>query len=102
MKYSTFQATVEMDKEERKIINKGQEDEMEIHGYNLCRWKLAMVFVGVICTGGFLLLLLYWMPEWRVKTTCVRAAVKDCEVVLLRTTVSLYVYLLVANYTRIK
>lgn len=75
-----------MDKEERKTINKGQEDEMEIHGYNLCRWKLAMVFVGVICTGGFLLLLLYWLPEWRVKATCVRAAVKDCEVVLLRTT----------------
>nr|XP_042115070.1 polyamine-transporting ATPase 13A3 isoform X2 [Peromyscus maniculatus bairdii] len=75
-----------MDKEERKIINKGQEDEMEIHGYNFCRWKLAMVSVGVICTGGFLLLLLYWMPEWRVKATCVRAAVKDCEVVLLRTT----------------
>ncbi|XP_059132830.1 polyamine-transporting ATPase 13A3 [Peromyscus eremicus] len=75
-----------MDKEERKIINKGQEDEMEIHGYNLCRWKLAMVSVGVICTGGFLLLLLYWMPEWRVKATCIKAAVKDCEVVLLRTT----------------
>ncbi|XP_050015721.1 polyamine-transporting ATPase 13A3 isoform X2 [Alexandromys fortis] len=75
-----------MDKEERKTINKGQEDEMEIHGYNLCHWKLAMVSIGVICTGGFLLLLLYWMPEWRVKATCVRAAVKDCEVVLLRTT----------------
>ncbi|XP_052596485.1 polyamine-transporting ATPase 13A3 isoform X3 [Peromyscus californicus insignis] len=75
-----------MDKEERKIINKGQEDEMEIHGYNFCRWKLAMVSVGVICTGGFLLLLLYWMPEWRVKATCIKAAVKDCEVVLLRTT----------------
>ncbi|KAK7824532.1 hypothetical protein U0070_021453 [Myodes glareolus] len=76
----------EMDKEERKTINKGQEDEMEIHGYNLCHWKLAIVSIGVICTGGFLLLLLYWMPEWRVKATCVRAAVKDCEVVLLRTT----------------
>nr|XP_048309919.1 polyamine-transporting ATPase 13A3 isoform X5 [Myodes glareolus] len=75
-----------MDKEERKTINKGQEDEMEIHGYNLCHWKLALVSIGVICTGGFLLLLLYWMPEWRVKATCVRAAVKDCEVVLLRTT----------------
>nr|XP_040126507.1 probable cation-transporting ATPase 13A3 [Ictidomys tridecemlineatus] len=77
-----------MDKEERKTINQGQEDEMEIYGYNLCRWKLAIVSLGVICTGGFLLLLLYWMPEWRVKATCIRAAVKDCEVVLLRTTVS--------------
>nr|XP_024645189.1 probable cation-transporting ATPase 13A3 [Macaca nemestrina] len=75
-----------MDKEERKIINQGQEDEMEIYGYNLSRWKLAIVSLGVICTGGFLLLLLYWMPEWRVKATCVRAAMKDCDVVLLRTT----------------
>ncbi|XP_010622365.1 probable cation-transporting ATPase 13A3 isoform X1 [Fukomys damarensis] len=75
-----------MDKEERKTINQGQEDEMEVYGYNLSRWKLAIVSVGVICTGGFLLLLLYWMPEWRVKATCVRAAVKDCQVVLLRTT----------------
>uniref|UniRef100_A0A8C0T9V4 ATPase 13A3 n=1 Tax=Canis lupus familiaris TaxID=9615 RepID=A0A8C0T9V4_CANLF len=75
-----------MDKEERKTINQGQEDEMEIYGYNLCRWKLAVVSLGVVCTGGFLLLLLYWMPEWRVKATCIRAAVRDCEVVLLRTT----------------
>lgn len=75
-----------MDKEERKTINQGQEDEMEVYGYNLSRWKLAVVSLGVICTGGFLLLLLYWMPEWRVKATCIRAAVKDCEVVLLRTT----------------
>uniref|UniRef100_M3XX42 Polyamine-transporting ATPase 13A3 n=1 Tax=Mustela putorius furo TaxID=9669 RepID=M3XX42_MUSPF len=75
-----------MDKEERKTINQGQEDEMEIYGYNLCRWKLAIVSLGVVCTGGFLLLLLYWMPEWRVKATCIKAAVRDCEVVLLRTT----------------
>ncbi|XP_004675168.2 PREDICTED: probable cation-transporting ATPase 13A3 isoform X1 [Condylura cristata] len=75
-----------MDREERKTINQGQEDEMEIYGYNLSRWKLAVVSLGVVCTGGFLLLLLYWLPEWRVKATCIRAAVKDCEVVLLRTT----------------
>ncbi|XP_063298835.1 polyamine-transporting ATPase 13A3 [Pelobates fuscus] len=67
-------------------INKGEEDEMEIHGYNLCRWKLALVAVGVFCTCGFLLLLLYWMPKWRVKATCSRAPLKNCDVVLLRTT----------------
>ena len=65
----------------------------EIYGYNLCRWKLAIVSLGVVCTGGFLLLLLYWMPEWRVKATCIRAAIKDCEVVLLRTTVSQRIHL---------
>ncbi|KAM5165293.1 polyamine-transporting ATPase 13A3 [Mantella aurantiaca] len=67
-------------------INKDQEDEMEICGYNLCRWKLALVAVGVLCTGGFLLLLLYWLPKWRVKATCTRRTLKDCDVVLLRTT----------------
>ncbi|KAK2502477.1 hypothetical protein MC885_015654 [Smutsia gigantea] len=75
-----------MDSEERKTINQGQEDEMEIYGYNLCRWKLAIVSLGVVCTGGFLLLLFFWMPEWQVKATCIRAAIKVCEVVLLRTT----------------
>lgn len=60
----------------------------EIYGYDLCRWKLVLVTVGVICSGGFLLLLLYWMPQWRVKATCKRTTLKDCEVVLLRTTVS--------------
>ncbi|KAM8953414.1 polyamine-transporting ATPase 13A3 [Pelodytes ibericus] len=67
-------------------INKEAEDEMEIYGYNLCRWKLVLVAVGVLCTGGFLLLLLYWMPKWRVKATCSRTTLKDCDVVLLRTT----------------
>uniref|UniRef100_A0A8C3PQR8 Polyamine-transporting ATPase 13A3 n=1 Tax=Calidris pygmaea TaxID=425635 RepID=A0A8C3PQR8_9CHAR len=75
-----------MEKEEKKFVNKAEEDEMEIYGYELCRWKLVLVTVGVICSGGFLLLLLYWMPQWRVKATCRRTTLKDCEVVLLRTT----------------
>ncbi|XP_068137260.1 polyamine-transporting ATPase 13A3 isoform X2 [Hyperolius riggenbachi] len=73
-----------MEKDEK--INKGEEDEMEIYGYSLCRWKLALVAIGVLCTGGFLLLLLYWMPKWRVKATCTRKSLRDCNVVLLRTT----------------
>uniref|UniRef100_A0A8C7E179 Polyamine-transporting ATPase 13A3 n=1 Tax=Oncorhynchus kisutch TaxID=8019 RepID=A0A8C7E179_ONCKI len=42
----------------------------------------------VLCTGGFLLLLLYWMPEWCVKATCSRTTVREAEVVLLQSTVS--------------
>ncbi|XP_076134723.1 polyamine-transporting ATPase 13A3 isoform X3 [Alosa pseudoharengus] len=72
--------------EDLKIVNKGLEDEMEIGGYRLCRWKLALVGVGVVCTGGFLLLLLYWMPEWCVKATCTRTTVKEAEMVLLQST----------------
>ncbi|XP_042314211.1 LOW QUALITY PROTEIN: polyamine-transporting ATPase 13A3 [Sceloporus undulatus] len=71
---------------EEKIINKGEEDEMRIYGYTFCPWKLVLVAVGVLCTGGFLLLLLYWMPEWRVKAACRRASLRGCQVVLLRTT----------------
>ncbi|KAH0624303.1 hypothetical protein JD844_008007 [Phrynosoma platyrhinos] len=77
--------TLKMENEE-KIINKGEEDEMKIYGYTFCPWKLVLVAVGVLCTGGFLLLLLYWMPEWRVKAACRRASLRGCQVVLLRTT----------------
>lgn len=59
----------------------------ELSGYRLCRWKLAFVAVGVLCSGGFLLLLLYWLPEWCVKATCTRTTIRDAEVVLLQSTV---------------
>ncbi|XP_036409657.1 probable cation-transporting ATPase 13A3 isoform X3 [Megalops cyprinoides] len=75
-----------MEKEELKIVNRGLEDEMEVSGYRLCHWKLALVVVGVVCTGGFLLLLLYWMPEWSVKGTCTRTTVREAEILLLRST----------------
>ncbi|XP_035502734.1 polyamine-transporting ATPase 13A3 isoform X2 [Scophthalmus maximus] len=73
-----------MEKEDLKVLNPGEEEEMELQGYRLCRWRLVMVGLGVLCTGGFLLLLLYWMPEWCVKLTCTRTTVRDAEVVLLR------------------
>uniref|UniRef100_A0A670IEV4 Polyamine-transporting ATPase 13A3 n=1 Tax=Podarcis muralis TaxID=64176 RepID=A0A670IEV4_PODMU len=57
-----------------------------IYGYTFCRWKMVLVAVGVLCTGGFLLLLLYWMPQWRVKATCRRTSLRGSKVVLLRTT----------------
>uniref|UniRef100_A0A672GJG1 ATPase 13A3 n=1 Tax=Salarias fasciatus TaxID=181472 RepID=A0A672GJG1_SALFA len=75
-----------MEKEDHKILNKGEEEEMELLGYRLCRWRLALVGLGVVCTGGFLLLLLYWMPEWCVKSTCTRTTARDAEVVLMRST----------------
>uniref|UniRef100_A0A8C7EYV6 Polyamine-transporting ATPase 13A3 n=1 Tax=Oncorhynchus kisutch TaxID=8019 RepID=A0A8C7EYV6_ONCKI len=76
-----------MEKEELKIVNKDEEDEMELQGYRVCRWRVAVVSLGVLCTGGFLLLLLYWMPEWCVKATCTRTTVREAEVVLLQSTV---------------
>uniref|UniRef100_A0A668AEB2 Polyamine-transporting ATPase 13A3 n=1 Tax=Myripristis murdjan TaxID=586833 RepID=A0A668AEB2_9TELE len=76
-----------MEKDDLKVLNKGGEDEMELRGYRLCRWRLALVGLGVLCTGGFILLLLYWMPEWCVKSTCTRSTARDAQVVLMRSTV---------------
>ncbi|KPP76847.1 putative cation-transporting ATPase 13A3 [Scleropages formosus] len=75
-----------MGKGDLKIVNKGLEDEMEISGYRLCRWKLVLVGLGALCTGGFLLLVLYWIPNWLVWTTCTRTTVGEAEMLLLRST----------------
>uniref|UniRef100_A0A8C1MPX2 Polyamine-transporting ATPase 13A3 n=1 Tax=Cyprinus carpio TaxID=7962 RepID=A0A8C1MPX2_CYPCA len=75
-----------MEKEDLKIVNKGLDDEMELSGYRLCRWKLVLVGLCGLCTGGFLFLVLYWMPEWCVKATCTRTTVRDADVALLRST----------------
>ncbi|KAM6442414.1 polyamine-transporting ATPase 13A3 isoform 2-T7 [Liasis olivaceus] len=71
---------------EENVLQEGEEEELKICGYNFCRWKMVFVAGGVLCSGGLLLLLLYWMPEWRVKATCQRASLRRCQVVLLRTT----------------
>uniref|UniRef100_A0A665UU48 Polyamine-transporting ATPase 13A3 n=1 Tax=Echeneis naucrates TaxID=173247 RepID=A0A665UU48_ECHNA len=81
-----------MEKEDLKVLNKGEEEEMELQGYRLCRWRLALVGLGVLCTGGFLLLVLYWMPEWCVKSTCTRTTARDAEVVLLRSTIRYFTF----------
>uniref|UniRef100_H2RPP3 Polyamine-transporting ATPase 13A3 n=1 Tax=Takifugu rubripes TaxID=31033 RepID=H2RPP3_TAKRU len=70
-----------------KIINRGLEDEMEVWGYQLCLWKIVLVGVGAVCSGGLLLLLLYWLPEWGVKGTCTPTSLKEAHTLLLRTTV---------------
>ncbi|XP_061588580.1 polyamine-transporting ATPase 13A3-like isoform X2 [Cololabis saira] len=69
-----------------KLINQGLEDEMEVCGYRPCLWKMVLVGVGAVCSGGLLLLLLYWLPEWGVKGTCTRTSLRDAHTLLLRTT----------------
>ncbi|KAM6919321.1 polyamine-transporting ATPase 13A3-like [Xenentodon cancila] len=69
-----------------KLINQGLEDEMEVWGYRPCLWKTVLVGVGAVCSGGLLLLLLYWLPEWGVKGTCTRTSLREAHTLLLRTT----------------
>ncbi|XP_071349000.1 polyamine-transporting ATPase 13A3-like isoform X2 [Trachinotus anak] len=71
---------------EVKIISEGLEDEMEVWGYRPCLWKMILVGIGAVCSGGLLLLLLYWLPEWGVKSTCTHTSLRDAHTLLLRTT----------------
>ncbi|XP_061833687.2 polyamine-transporting ATPase 13A3-like [Nerophis lumbriciformis] len=75
-----------MDIREGKIMNQGQQDELEVWGYRPCLWKVILVGVGAVCSGGLLLLLLYWVPEWGVKATCTPTSLKEASRLLLRTT----------------
>lgn len=59
----------------------------EVWGYRPCLWKMILVGVGTLCSGGLLLLLLYWLPEWGVKGTCTQSSLRDAHTLLLRTTV---------------
>ncbi|KAM9790631.1 polyamine-transporting ATPase 13A3-like [Syngnathus typhle] len=75
-----------METREMKFINEGLEDEMEVWGYRPCPWKMILVGVGTVCSGGLLLLLLYWLPEWEVKATCTLSSLSEAHTLLLRTT----------------
>uniref|UniRef100_A0A8C7UX09 Cation-transporting ATPase n=1 Tax=Oncorhynchus mykiss TaxID=8022 RepID=A0A8C7UX09_ONCMY len=76
-----------MEKKDVKIINQGLEDEMEVWGYRPCPWKMVLVAVGAVCTGGLLFLVLYWLPEWGVRLTCTRTPfIRESQTLLLRST----------------
>uniref|UniRef100_UPI00398E856F polyamine-transporting ATPase 13A3-like isoform X2 n=1 Tax=Pristiophorus japonicus TaxID=55135 RepID=UPI00398E856F len=75
-----------MERTEKRYLNAEAEDEMEVMGYRPCWWKLSLVGAGTVCSGGLLLLFLYWMPEWCVKCMCKEVSVKEASVLLLWTT----------------
>uniref|UniRef100_A0A3P8Z6E0 Polyamine-transporting ATPase 13A3 n=1 Tax=Esox lucius TaxID=8010 RepID=A0A3P8Z6E0_ESOLU len=88
--FGPLNASDRMERKDVKIINQGLEDEMEVWGYRRCPWKMVLVGVGTVCTGGLLLLLLYWLPEWGVKGTCSRSAtITEAQILLLRSTMLL-------------
>ncbi|XP_051900550.1 polyamine-transporting ATPase 13A3-like [Pristis pectinata] len=75
-----------MERTEKRYLNAESEDEMEVFGYRPCWWKMGLVGAGTVCSGGLLLLFLYWMPQWSVKCTCQEVSLKEASVLLLWTT----------------
>ncbi|XP_078521759.1 putative cation-transporting ATPase 13A4 [Lissotriton helveticus] len=72
--------------ENRSIINEGDENQMEIFGYRASAGWIALCVAGYILSGGVLLLIFYWKPEWSVWANCTPCPLKEANVVLLRTT----------------
>ncbi|XP_030042788.1 probable cation-transporting ATPase 13A3 [Microcaecilia unicolor] len=74
-----------MERSAKKYIS-SEEEELEVLGFKPCRWKLLLVSLGTLCSFGFLLLFLYWFPEWSVKWTCCEVPLQDAWILLLRAT----------------
>ncbi|XP_010086340.1 PREDICTED: probable cation-transporting ATPase 13A5, partial [Pterocles gutturalis] len=68
------------------LLNKGEENELEIFGYKTQGCRKALCIAGYILSCGALLLLFYWKPEWDVWANCIRCSLEEADVVLLRTT----------------
>ncbi|XP_041093227.1 probable cation-transporting ATPase 13A3 [Polyodon spathula] len=75
-----------MERTQTKYINRGEEDELEVWGFLPCHCRLLLLLLGVLCSGGFLLLVLFWVPEWSVRWTCRPVPLSQARVLLLRTT----------------
>lgn len=73
-------------KDHHAIINEGEENEMEIFGYRVSVPWIILCVIGYCISGGILLLLFYWKPEWSVWANCVPSSLEKANVVLLRST----------------
>ena len=73
-----------MENSEKKIfINKGTEEETEIKGYIQCKYKQTIAWIFIVFSFGLLRLLFYWKPDYMLKLTHKKAALKNSTKVLL-------------------
>ncbi|KAM7445100.1 hypothetical protein ABFA07_006360 [Porites harrisoni] len=54
-------------------------------GYGSSVWKSIVYYVLAFCSGGFLLLVSYWRPDWALKMKCSPCALNKATYVLLKT-----------------
>ncbi|XP_069068846.1 probable cation-transporting ATPase 13A4 [Pleurodeles waltl] len=73
-------------KDHAALLNQGEENEMEIFGYQTHSCRRALCVIGYVLSLGFLLLLFYWRPDWDVLANCVPCSLEDADVILLKTT----------------
>ncbi|XP_036099133.1 probable cation-transporting ATPase 13A5 [Molossus molossus] len=73
-------------KDHRALLNQGEENELEVFGYQTQNLRRAFCLTGSVLTCGILPLLFYWRPHWRVWATCIPCPLEEADTVLLRTT----------------
>ncbi|XP_028925229.1 probable cation-transporting ATPase 13A4 [Ornithorhynchus anatinus] len=74
------------------LLNEGEENEMEIFGYQTQRFRKALCIAGCILSCGILPLLFYWRPAWNVWANCIPCTLQEADVILLRTTDEFQIY----------
>ncbi|XP_022208054.2 probable cation-transporting ATPase 13A3 isoform X2 [Nilaparvata lugens] len=68
---------------ESNFINLGEEDEMEVYGYEKSALSTAMMWVVIIMTLGLFRLLLHWYPEWMLYISHKRCPLEKADKVLV-------------------
>ncbi|KAF6384390.1 ATPase 13A5 [Rhinolophus ferrumequinum] len=70
----------------RALLNQGEENELEVFGYQTQNVRRVFCLIASVLTCGALLLLFYWRPHWRVWASCIPCPLQEADIVLLRTT----------------
>ncbi|XP_017780641.1 PREDICTED: probable cation-transporting ATPase 13A3 [Nicrophorus vespilloides] len=65
------------------LINKDEDDQMEICGYKRSAAKTALTYVFVILTAGLLRLIFHWCPHWFLKAKCNPCDITQADFVLI-------------------
>ncbi|KAJ8784446.1 hypothetical protein J1605_008290 [Eschrichtius robustus] len=74
-------------KDHRALFNPGEENELEVFGYQTQNLRRALCLITSMLTCGVLLLLFYWKPQWRVWANCIPCSLQEAETIFLRTMV---------------
>ncbi|XP_054441113.1 probable cation-transporting ATPase 13A4 [Pteronotus mesoamericanus] len=74
------------EKGKHALLNEGEENEMEIFGYQTQSCRKTLCLAGSIFSFGILPLVFYWRPAWHVWANCIPCSLQEADVVLLRTT----------------
>ncbi|UXI19428.1 aspartate aminotransferase [Sarcoptes scabiei] len=66
-----------------RYINAGEEDQMEIYGFQPNLFKTLITWFTILITGGILRLIFHWKPHWMLYCTHTQCSLEKSKKVLL-------------------